>query len=108
MGSEVARGDANFSDQQVTKFIVSETISYNSNNDVDVTVEMDACLAKKQIEEDTCDFDSNCCSGRRCSIGICRSTAPTNSDRGKVGGISIGGAAGRARPRSGNGNLRGL
>lgn len=138
--SEVARGDANFSDQQVTKFIVSETISYNSNNNVDVAVEMDACLAKKQIEEDigalystackcdmngtlacndannqrchpnhdTCDFDSNCCSGRRCSIGICRSTAPTNSNRGKVGGISIGGAAGRARPRSGNGNLRGL
>lgn len=54
----------------------------------------------------TCSVSSDCCSGRRCVDGQCRSMAPTitNRDTNKIGGTSTGGAA--ARTARGAGNLR--
>lgn len=140
--TEVARGGANFNDQQVTKLIVSERVISNniSNNSVGISKEMDQCLAKKEMEDtigasyltncecgmndilgviqltcndannercganyNVCNSDSDCCSGRRCNSGMCRSSAPTtNRNDNKIGGTNIGGAA----SRTGRGNLR--
>jgi hypothetical protein len=140
--TEVARGGANFNDQQVTKLIVSERVIPNniSNNSVGISKEMDQCLAKKEMEDtigasyltncecgmndilgviqltcndannercganyNVCNSDSDCCSGRRCNSGMCRSSAPTtNRNDNKIGGTNIGGAA----SRTGRGNLR--
>merc|ERR1711957_997477 len=114
-----------------------------SNNIVGISKEMDACLAKVQLEDtigasyltkcecemnetlgtiqltcndanneqcgpnhDSCNSDSDCCSGRRCNSGMCRSSAPSTSrNNNKIGGTNIGGAASRAGRSSGN--LRG-
>ena len=52
----------------------------------------------------SCTSSSDCCSGRRCSSGQCRSSAPTTAGRDdkKLGGTNIGGAAARSGRNAGN------
>lgn len=56
------------------------------------------------INYETCIDSTDCCSGRRCIGGQCRSSSPTTAGRNsnRLGGTSIGGAANGAGGRSGN------
>jgi len=59
---------------------------------------------------ESCSSSGDCCSGRKCSAGRCRSSASsatsTGRDSNRLGGTVVGGAAGRQGRTSGK-NLRG-
>ena len=142
--TELATGGASFSNQQVTRFVVSEgTNSGNCGGNIDaISEELSECTDEKEIEvalgaqysttcecapsassgaielfcvdaigrscaslHHTCTVNSDCCSGRRCAGGKCRSNAASstgNRDSNRIGNTSVGGAAARSARNSGN------
>jgi len=87
--------------------------SYNTKcectmNDTFETVQLTCTDVNNEpcgANHDTCDQSSDCCSGRTCRNGICRSRAPSINSRSdqKIGGTNIGGSGSRVGRNS---NLR--